>query len=306
MRIINKNISEIKEYKNNPRINDKAAEAVANSIREFGFKVPIIIDGNNVIVAGHTRFKAAQRLKLETVPCIVADDLTEEQIKAFRLADNKTAELAEWDIKLLFPEIEQLRAADYDIEKLGFGEKELKDIADEYAQLLDAETEAEEDAYNLELPEEPKTKPGDLYILGGHRLLCGDATKAECYTRLMDGAVADLLLTDVPYNVDYGNKMKSLSKYRPNARAEHDIINDKMSNEEYEHFLSAFIKYTNDVLKDGAAFYIWNASAKTDAMFSAIHGIENISIKQVLMWVKNHFVLGRQDYQWKHEPCLYG
>ena len=159
MEIINKKTNEIKPYENNPRKNDEAIKYVAESIKQFGFKVPIVIDKNGVIVAGHTRYKASKKLGLEEVPCIVADDLNEEQIKAFRLADNKVAEKSEWNFDLLDEELEDI--LNLDMSDFGF---ELK--------LDEEEQEIKEDDFNIEPPEEPKAKLGDIYQLGSHRLMC--------------------------------------------------------------------------------------------------------------------------------------
>ena len=177
MNIIEKKLSEVIPYENNPRNNEAAVDAVAASIREFGFKVPIILDRNNVIVAGHTRLKAAQKLGLKTVPCIMADDLTEEQVRAFRLADNKTGELAEWDLEKLEEELADLR--NMDMSQFGFEELE--------AEMPKSIEDIEEDNFEPELPEEPKAKRGDIYQLGDHRLMCGDSTSPEDLKKLMGG-----------------------------------------------------------------------------------------------------------------------
>lgn len=191
MQIIDKKLAELKPYENNPRNNDEAVECVANSIKEFGFKVPIVIDKDGVIVAGHTRLKSAERLGLETVPCIVADDLTPEQVKAFRLADNKVGELATWDFEKL--DIELSGITDIDMADFGFENIEIED-------------EAEPDIIEDEPPEptsgEPKAKRGDVYRLGRHRLMCGDSTKQEDVDKLMNGVKADLVFTDPPYKVE--------------------------------------------------------------------------------------------------------
>jgi len=170
MQVINYKIEDLKPYKRNPRKNDGAVDAVAASIKEFGFKVPIVIDADGEIIAGHTRFKAAKKLGLKEVPCIIADDLTPDQIKAFRLADNKTAELADWDFELL-----QLELSDIQLDMTDFG----------FDTTLPGE--AYEDNYEPEPPEEPKAKLGDMYKLGAHTLLCGDATSALSYTNLGGG-----------------------------------------------------------------------------------------------------------------------
>lgn len=171
VQIVYKRLDELKPYKRNPRNNDGAVDAVAASIKEFGFKVPIVIDTKSEIIAGHTRLKAAQKLGLAEVPCIIADDLTPDKIKAFRLADNKTAELAEWDFELLQLELEDINL---DMSEFGFD-------------TTPAPAEPYEDNYEPEPPAEPKTKPGELYKLGRHTLLCGDATKAASYAKLKGG-----------------------------------------------------------------------------------------------------------------------
>lgn len=168
-------IEELKEYENNPRINDRAVDAVASSIREFGFKVPIIIDQENVIVAGHTRLKAARLLGLEKVPCVIADDLTPEQVKAFRVADNKTAELAEWDIELLEQELAELDEMDFDMEQFGFEDDKESDTPEI---IEDEPPEVDEE-------NEPTVKRGQIWKLGDHYLMCGDATSKEDVERLM-------------------------------------------------------------------------------------------------------------------------
>ena len=183
------NINDIKPYENNPRHNDNAVEYVANSIKEFGFKVPIIIDKNNVIVAGHTRLKASERLGLETVPCVRADDLDENQIKAFRLADNKVSELATWDFGKLEMELEDISL---DMSVFGFDDIELDEI--QLEEIIEDEIP--------ETPEETKCKLGDLWQLGEHKLICGDSTDVNVIDRLMGGAKADMVLSDPPYGMN--------------------------------------------------------------------------------------------------------
>lgn len=185
MNIIELKLADIKPYEKNPRKNDEAVKYVAESIKEFGFKVPIVIDKDNVIVAGHTRYKASKELGLETVPCIVADDLTEEQIKAYRLADNKVAEQAEWDFDLLGDELADI----FDIDMSYFGFEDMT---------VEEEVEVIEDEVP-EVPTEPKAKLGDIYQLGNHRLMCGDSTSITDVEKLMDGRKADLVFTDPPY-----------------------------------------------------------------------------------------------------------
>lgn len=284
MNIIDKSLDDLKPYEKNPRNNSEAVPAVAKSIQEFGFKVPIVIDKNNVIVCGHTRYKAAKKLGLEKVPCIIADDLTDEQIKAFRLADNKTAELADWDMSKLEEELQGL-SNDFDMEDFGFKELET----------LDEPSEIADDDFDDAPPEEPKAKRGDLYQLGEHRVLCGDATDQDDVERLLGGDKADLYLTDPPYNVAYVGKTKDALT----------IQNDKMADGDFRQFLVDAFSAADAVMKQGAAFYIWHADTEGFNFRGACNDI-GWKVRQCLIWNKNTMVLGRQDYQWKHEPCLYG
>ena len=280
MEIVNKNIEEIKMYENNPRNNDGTVEYVANSIKEFGFKVPIVLDKNNVIVAGHTRYKAAKLLKITEIPCIIADDLSDEQVKAFRLIDNKAAELASWDIDLLNLELENIQ--DIDMELFDF---QISNILDNVV----------DDEYEVELPEDPKTKNGNIYKLGNHYLMCGDSTNKDDVKKLMNNQLADLIVTDPPYNVNYEGKTGDNLK----------IMNDNMENNQFYSFLeSAFINLYESI-KDGGSIYVFHADTEglnfRKAMMSS-----GFKLAECLVWVKNAFVMGRQDYHWKHEPVLYG
>lgn len=277
-------LKDLKLYENNPRKNDKAVDYVANSIKEFGFKNPIIIDKNNVIVAGHTRYKASKKLKLKEVPCIIADDLTDEQIKAFRLADNKVSEVAEWDDDLLNLELSDLTNFDIDMSDFGF---DLDNLEFEEKEIIEDEVP--------EVDEEPKSKYGDIYQLGNHRLMCGDSTKIEDVEKLMNGVKADMLITDPPYNVDYTGGTKEKLK----------IKNDNMNDENFYKFLYSAFSNAYIVMKDGGAFYVWYASKEVVNFSNALQD-NLLAIRQELIWNKNALVMGRQDYQWKHEPCLYG
>lgn len=275
-------LKDIKPYEKNPRKNDDAVPYVAESIKQFGFKVPIVIDKNNIIVAGHTRYKAAKKLGFKSVPCIIADDLTDEQIKAFRLADNKVSEKAEWDFDMLNTELDDI--IDFDMELFGF-EDALQDDAEE----------AVEDEFEVELPAEPKSKLGDIYQLGDNRLMCGDSTVLEDVEKLMGGAQADMLLTDPPYNVNYEGKTKDKLK----------IKNDKMGNDNFRQFLIDAFSNADMVMKPGAVFYIWHADSEGYNFRGACFDV-GWKVRQCLIWNKNSMVMGRQDYQWKHEPCLFG
>lgn len=287
MQITRKNVSELKEYENNPRENNHAVEAVANSIREFGFKVPIIVDENNIIIAGHTRYKAAISLGLEEVPCIVASDLTPEQVKAFRLADNKVGELATWDLEKLRLELENIEGLDMSL--FGF------EIEDEPEELFEDDFDP-----NEHITEIPFSEYGDLYILGNHRLLCGDSTKKEDIEKLVDKNIIDLVLTDPPYNVDVGAKGDGNEQF-DNRR----IKNDNMSSDDFLNFLVKAFSNMRDVLKEGGSYYVCHGSSSLVEFDKALQ-LNNLKPRQQLIWNKNTLVLGRQDFQWRHECIYYG
>jgi DNA modification methylase len=272
--------SELSEYENNPRNNEAAISAVAASIQEFGFKVPIIITKDNVIIAGHTRLKASLKLGLASVPCIVADDLTQAQIKAFRLADNKTAELATWNFEKLEEELSHI-----DTDMLQFGFEDLhSDVPDN----------ASDDDFDPsdEITETPYSEQGDIYLLGNHRVMCGDSTKKQDVQKLLDKTIVDMIFTDPPYNVDYEGTAGK-------------IKNDKMEDNSFYLFL--FDAFTNmfEATKDGGAIYVCHADTEG---FNFRNAFKNAGYKlaECLVWVKNALVLGRQDYHWRHEPILYG
>ena len=280
MKIILKGVNDLIEYENNPRNNDEAVEAVANSIREFGFKVPIIITSENVIVAGHTRLKASKKLGLDEVPCIIADDLTEEQIKAFRLADNKTSELATWDFEALEEELDNI-----DLDMLQFGFEDLYD---------DIPDNAEDDDFDVydELQEDAESIRGDIYVLGKHRVLCGDSTLKEDVDTLVNGAEVDMIFTDPPYNVDYEGTAGK-------------IQNDKQEDSEFYDFLYKAFTNMYESVKTGGSIYVCHADTE-GYNFRKSYREAGFKLAQVLIWVKNSLVLGRQDYHWRHEPILYG
>lgn len=282
MKIESVAINKIIPYEQNPRKNDVAVDAVAASIKEFGFKIPILLDKNGTIIAGHTRLKAAMKLGLKEVPCIYADDLNEEQVKALRLADNKTAELADWDFDLLNDEL--LDIIDIDMTSFGFEE------------LLDARPDLEdEEDFDVDVEVPAIVKAGERYQLGNHILMCGDSTNKEDVTKLLQGGVADLLLTDPPYNVNYSGGTKDKLT----------IANDDMDDSSFYQLLIDAFANADSVMRPGAAFYIWHADSN-GLTFRRACNDAGWQIRQCLIWVKNSMVLGRQDYQWKHEPCLYG
>ena len=278
-------VADIIPYENNPRKNADAVKYVKNSIEQFGFKIPMVLDANNVIVCGHTRFLAAKKLGMKEVPCTYADDLTEEQIKAFRLADNKTAEFAEWDIEKLAIELGDL--PDINMTDFGF----LDDISD----MQEADEITEDTPPEVDEDREPITHPGDLWIVGQHRLICGDSTKVEDVQRLMDGQKADLLLTDPPYNVDYTGATKDAMK----------IMNDNMDDASFRQFLRDAFTRADENMRAGAVFYIWHGDQEGYNFRGACKDV-GWKVRECLIWNKNSLVMSRQDYHWKHEPCLYG
>ncbi len=280
IQIITINIDDVNEYENNPRLNDAAVDAVAASIKEFGFKVPIIIDSNNVIVAGHTRVKACRKLGITEIPAVIADDLTEDQINAFRLADNKTHELALWDDKKLLEELEKIS-----LDMLQFGFEDLEDLLEE---------DVFEDDFNEEelYSENPYAKRGDIFVLGKHKVMCGDSTLDSDVKALLGEEIIDMIFTDPPYNVDYEGTAGK-------------IQNDKQEDGEFYDFL--FKAFTNmfNYVKPGGSIYVCHADTE-GYNFRKSYREAGFKLAQVLIWVKNSLVLGRQDYHWRHEPILYG
>lgn len=285
-------LKDVIPYANNPRNNDgEAVDKVASSIKEFGFNVPLVLDKDNVIICGHTRYKAAKKLNIDEIPCIYADKLTPAQVKAYRIADNKVSEFSTWNYDMLSIEVEQLQELDFDVDSLGFENFEIQSLFDEQEE----ESEVSEDDYEIELPKEPKSKLGDIYKLGNHFLMCGDSTDVESVEKLVNGTKIDLLITDPPYNVAYEGSTKDKLT----------IKNDNMKNDEFRAFLTNAFFAADTVMKSGAVFYIWHADSEGYNFRGACNDV-NWKVRQCLIWNKNSMVMGRQDYHWKHEPCLYG
>ena len=287
--IILMKIEDVIPYEKNPRINKNAVSSVANSIKEFGFKNPIIVDKNNVIIAGHTRLKAAKKLKMTHVPVIVADDLSEEQVKAFRLADNKTSELAEWDDDLLNEELGGI----FELDMSDFGFEELDLEKDENDIIEDEIPEVDENA-------EPTAKIGDIWQLGKHRVMCGDSINLFDVNQLINDELADLVVTDPPYNMNYkgaGNASKEARK--------RTIINDNMRDDDFDKFLDGTFNALYVGMKDGASFYMFYKELGKAAFINALDK-SNLDFKQELIWVKDHLVLGGSKYQSIYEPILFG
>lgn len=230
MQIEQWNIDRVKPYEKNPRNNDSAVEAVANSLKEFGFRQPLVVDGDGVLIVGHTRWKAAKVLGLETVPVHVATDMTAEQVRGYRIADNKTGELADWDYDLLPIELSELQQSGYNLDSLGFTERELSKLLDS------VEIEAGDPEKIPDPPDEPITQPGDIWQLGKHRLICGDATGVDTVARLFRGGTAELCFTSPPYNAGEN----SLGGNRNMVDSKYVGQDDNKTPEEYLDFLTAF------------------------------------------------------------------
>ena len=272
-------VADLIPYERNPRkIPQEAVDAVKESYRQCGVIDPIEIDEENVILSGHTRRLAAIEEGIEEVDALRVSGLTEERKRKYRLLANKTGEKSGWDYDLLVAEIEDLDFEEYD-----FG----WDLPE------DEEAEAKEDDFDVKLPKVAKTKPGEVYRLGRHRLMCGSSTDPEQVKSLMDDAAADLLLTDPPYGVDYVGGTGMM------------IENDNLAGDDFLRFLTDAFSAADAVMRPGAAFYIWHAESGGSVFRNACIQA-GWKIRQCLIWVKNGFVMGRQDYQWKHEPCLYG
>ena len=292
MKIENLKISEIKPYEKNPRKNDKAVEIVSKSIKEFGFKVPVILDKNNVIIAGHTRIKAAIKLGMKIVPVIRADELTEEQVKAFRIMDNKSIEYASWDWELLKGEFEQIQ----DLTLTGFSEAEIEKVMN-----LDREfTIGKKDPkYKIEL--------GEVWQLGEHRIICGDSTKEETYLKLIpEGIEIHLVFTDPPYGVSYQG-MTNQGRIGPKRGQDSrwDMIegDDLRGDELYDLLKGCFDQINQHLIKNGS-LYIFHSSSN-QIIFEKAMNAANFQVKQQLIWNKHH-VLGRAHYHWCHEPLFFG
>jgi len=291
MKIQEIEIEKLIPYARNSRTHsDDQVAQIAASIKEFGWTNPILVDGEAGIIAGHGRLAAARKLGLKKIPVIELSHLSPTQKKALIIADNKLALNAGWDNEMLALEFEELELDGFDLALTGFGEDEIDALKPEQV----TEGLTDEDAVP-DVPEEPKTKPGDIYKLGKHRLMCGDSCSITDMEKLCDGQPVDMWLTDPPYNVAYEGKTKdSLT-----------IKNDSMADEQFRQFLRDAYVTADTVMKPGAVFYIWHADSEGYNFRGAAQDA-GWKVRQCLIWKKSTMVMGRQDYHWKHEPCLYG
>lgn len=283
--------SKLIPYVNNARTHSQEqVNKLRGSLREFGFINPVIIDSDFNVIAGHGRLMAAKEEGIEEVPCVLVDYLTEAQKKAYILADNRYAQDAGWDEELLRLEIEALEGMDFDVSLTGFNEDEIADL------FADSEsTGAEDDDFDLSdaLEKAAFVERGDVWVVGRHRLMCGDATSPEDVATLMDGKKANLIITDPPYNVAFESS-DGLS-----------IKNDKMENDKFYEFLLAAFKNMAEHLEKGGSAYVFHADTE-GLNFRKAFIDAGFHLSGCCIWVKNSLVLGRSDYQWQHEPVLYG
>ncbi len=281
-------------YGRNPRKNDHVIEQMAGAIQEFGFRIPIIAKSTGEVVDGHLRLKAALHLGLETVPVVLADDLTPMQIKAFRILANRSATWADWDEDLLRLELEELQLDDFDLALTGFDDDEIAELL--AGEETTTEGNTDEDAAP-EVPVVPVSKPGDVWIMGKHRLLCGDATQSQSYERLLAGQRVQMIWSDLPYNVNYANsaKDKLRGKHRP-------ILNDNLGDGFYDFVYDALSLMLPTC--DGAV-YIAMSSSELDTLQAAFRAAGG-KWSTFIIWAKHTFTLGRADYQRQYEPILYG
>lgn len=290
------NVDELTPYNKNARKHTQEdVYYIENSIKEFGMIDPIgIWSDQNIVVEGHGRLLACKNLGIKEVPTIRLDHLTDEQRRAYAIAHNKTAEMSEWDIEMLDFELNDI---DFDMTMFGFEDEEEEE-----------KIEVVDDYYEPEVPEEPKAKPGYVYQLGEHRLMCGDSTKLSDVEKLLDGEHVDLVVTDPPYNVNIGEtnraKVKMGLNHYKGANTD-SIANDHMENDEFLEFITSAFLCMKEALRPGGSYYIWYAC--TSAL-EFLKGLENndLRIHQQIIWNKDRITLGFSDYQWKHEPCLYG
>lgn len=282
-------ISKLIPYINNARTHSKEQiTKLRSSLREFGFINPVIIDNDYNVIAGHGRIEAAKLENIKEVPCVFVDYLTPAQKKAYIIADNRMAMDAGWDEELLRIEIESLQAEAFNIELTGFEEQEIAAIFDS------VEEEIQEDNFDIEevLSKPSITKKGDLWVLGNHRLICGDSTKQQTYTLLMNDKKANLVVTDPPYNVNYeGNAGK--------------IKNDNMKSDAFYQFLLDAFRNIENVMENDASIYVFHADTE-GLNFRKAFADADFYLSGTCIWKKQTFVLGRSPYQWQHEPCLFG
>jgi len=305
MKITDIKIEEITPYHSNPRVNDDAINVVKKSLQEFGFQQPLVLDKDKVIIVGHTRFAAAIELGFEDVPCFITDNLSEEKIKAYRIMDNKSAEYASWNYGLLTKEITDLLDADYNIELTGFTDEELVDLGLDI-NLDDFEEEGltDEDA-TPEMVVDPVTKLGDVWVLGNHRLICGDSTSIDTIENLMQGNKADLIFTDPPYGMSYGGgRSEGTSKKGDLVKAHGMILNDDLRGEGLSTLLNDALSNSKLFAKEGSPSYVCFNYKNYMHFENAFVGV-GFSVDSCIVWDKKSIGLGLANYRPQHEFIFY-
>ena len=288
MDVIELPLGQIIPYARNPRQNEKAIATVAASIAEFGWRQPIVVDENMVILAGHTRLAAAQQLGLKSAPVHVAKGLSETQAQAFRIMDNRSAENADWMEDLLSLELSDLLDADYDLELTGFTDEELNSLLSG----LDGENDGEGEDDIPEPPEEPVSRLGDLWVLGNHRLLCGDATVATDVERVLGNVKPLLMVTDPPYGVEYDPGWRNKTGASATKRT------GKVLNDDRADWREAWDLFPGDVA------YVWHGALHAATVAESLEAA-GFNVRSQIIWAKDRLVLSRGDYHWQHEPCWY-
>jgi DNA modification methylase len=285
-------VSALIPYARNSRTHsDSQVAQIAASIREFGWTNPILVDGENGVIAGHGRLLAARKIGLEDVPCIILDNLSETQRKALVIADNKLALNAGWDEQMLALEISELAEADFDLSLMGFSDDELAKCTAEKTEGL-----TDEDS-TPEVPEQPATVLGDVWLLGKHRIVCGDSTDADTVAKCLNGVVPHLMVTDPPYGVEYDanwrNKATRTDGSADGGRATGVVLNDDRAD-----WRETWALFPGDVA------YVWHAGLFAATVAESLE-VCNFQLRSQIVWAKQQFAIGRGDYHWQHEPCWY-
>lgn len=301
------NLADLHPAEYNPRValkpGDPEYERIKRSIETFTYVDPIIVNRDGTIIGGHQRYNVLLDLGYETADVVVVDKTKEEE-KALNVALNKIT--GEWDEEKLYELLIELDLSDIDVQLSGFSLDELDNLRVKF-DIEEAQDDDFDEGEALSGAKEPTTKKGDVWRLGRHRLMCGDSTSADDVSALMGGELADLIVTDPPYNVNYGEKAEMLEEYlgQEGARANSDILNDNMDSAKFYEFLLAAFRNAHAAMRDGAAIYVFHAES-TGHIFREAFIAAGLKLAQCLIWEKNTFTLGRQDYQWRHEPILYG
>ena len=305
MKITDVKIEDIIPYHDNPRVNEEAINVVKKSLEEFGFQQPLVLDKDNTIIVGHTRYAAATELGYKEIPCFIADNLNEEKIKAYRIMDNKSAEYASWNYGLLTKEMTDLLESDYDLSFTGFTDEELVDLGldinlDDFAE----EGLTDEDA-TPELVKDPVTKLGDVWVLGNHRLICGDSTSVDTIDKLMQGNKADLVFTDPPYGMSYGGgRSEGSSKKGDTVKAHGMILNDDLRGDELSTLLEDALSNSKMFSKEGAPCYVC-FNYKNYIHFQNALETSGYEVNSCIVWDKKSIGLGMANYRPQHEFIFY-